>query len=218
MNDLPSLSRFGIECVAVDGGGFELRGADRDWLRAVFVAFGRSARVEGSALRVAGTAADIERDVRAALRPGAALFDLDGVLADIARRRRIADPEDLARVASGRPVGVVTTCPRRLAISVLERHGFAEHVGVVVGSDDGPCKPDPFPVRFALQELGHDAAWMLGDNPSDVTAARGGGAVPFAIEPRGIGAQSHADRLRAAGAVRLVPDVAAFADLLPPRD
>ena len=53
-----------------------------------------------------------------------------------------------------------------------------------------------------------ERAWMLGDNPSDVTAARGAQAVPFAVTPRGIGAESHLARLRGAGAVRFVEGVA----------
>jgi phosphoglycolate phosphatase-like HAD superfamily hydrolase len=55
---------------------------------------------------------------------------------------------------------------------------------------------------------------MLGDNPSDVQAAVAAGVVALAIAPRGLGAEGHAARLRAAGAVRLLPDVAALRALL----
>ena len=55
---------------------------------------------------------------------------------------------------------------------------------------------------------------MLGDNPSDVQAARAAGVVPLAIAPHGIGAESHAERLRAAGAVRLVAGPADVVALL----
>jgi phosphoglycolate phosphatase-like HAD superfamily hydrolase len=78
----------------------------------------------------------------------------------------------------------------------------------VIGSEDGPCKPDPAPVRLALDRLGVERAWMLGDNPSDVTAARGAQVVPFAVSPRGIGAEQHLARLRGAGAVGFVDGVA----------
>lgn len=193
---------------------------DRDrgieWLRSVLVAFGHTARIEGESLRLpSARPEDVERAVRTALAPEAILFDLDGVLADIGGRRTIANTEDVKAIAAEYPIGVVTTCPRRLAESVLEGHGFAEFVSVVVGSEDGPCKPDPFPVRHALQQLGKQSAWMLGDNPSDVTAARGAGAVPFAILPRGICAEAHMDRLRAAGAVRLVEGVGSLRQQLP---
>ena len=58
---------------------------------------------------------------------------------------------------------------------------------------------------------------MLGDNPSDVAAAKGAGVVPFAVLPRGFGAESHMDRLRAAGAVRMVAGVESLLPLLPPQ-
>lgn len=180
-----------------------------------FAAFGLRARLEGDALVVAEDGGAYAHVVQTALRPAAVLFDLDGVLADISARRRIAAPEDVAAIAASCRVGVVTTCPRRLADSVLERHSFADHVQVVVGSDDGPCKPDPFPVRLAMQHLDAKTAWMLGDNPSDVVAARGGGALPLAVCPRGrVGGEQHANRLRSAGALRLLDGVAELRELL----
>lgn len=213
-----SLQALGVELIVASSGELQLRAANVDWLRAVLVAFGHRAHIEGETLHVPSADIDnVERAVRAALAPQAVLLDLDGVLVDIARRNHIAKVEDVQAIAAHYPLGVVTTCPRRVAESVLEQHGFLEFVGVVVGSEDGPCKPDPFPVRYALQQLGKQSAWMLGDNPSDVTAARGAGVVPFGILPRGIGAESHMDRLRAAGAVRLVEGVGSLLTLLPPR-
>ena len=204
-----ALAALGVEAAPIDGGGFELRSADRDWLLAVFRAFSLRARAHGAHLVVAGSDLGVvERVVGAALAPDVILFDLDGVLADIAGRSPLASVEDVAALAEQHALGVVTTCPRRLAESVLDRHGFSPHVAVVVGSEDGPCKPDPCGVRYALQQLGRQRAWMLGDNPSDVTAARGGQAVPFAVNPSGAGAGQHAERLRSAGALRLVDGVA----------
>jgi phosphoglycolate phosphatase len=161
-------------------------------------------------ITVPGLPAPFERlvsGIAAALSPAAMLFDLDGVLADIEGRRRLVEPELLAQVARRWPVGVVTSCPRRLAESVLSRHGFLPHVGAVVCAEDGPGKPDPAPVRLCLQRLGAGTGWMLGDNPGDVQAARAAGVVPLAVAPHGIGAESHAERLVAEGAVRLVDGV-----------
>ncbi|MGK0205963.1 MAG: phosphoglycolate phosphatase-like HAD superfamily hydrolase [Planctomycetota bacterium] len=213
-----SLRALGVELLAGDSGGFELKGGDSDWLRAVLVSFGFRAHIEGTTLCVPETdVGRLERAVRAAIAPEAILFDLDGVLADIGSRRAIANVHDVQAVAARFPIAVVTTCPRRLAESALDAHGFLEFISIVVGSEERPCKPDPYPVNFALQQLGKQAAWMLGDNPSDVTAARGAGVVPFAVLPRGIGAESHMDRLRAAGAVRMVTGVESILPLLPPR-
>lgn len=210
-----SLQGLGVDMVAVEDGGFLLHGSDSDWLRAVFIAFGYHARIEGTSLRVPFADADsVRHAVRSALAPEAIILDLDGVLADIQTRKSVASVDDVQKLAVKYPIGVVTTCPRRMAESVLEHHGFAPYISVVVGSEDGPCKPDPFPVRRALQSLGQQTAWMVGDNPSDVTAARAACVVPFAVLPHGLGADVHLDRLRAAGAVRFIESVAALPSLL----
>ncbi|MCA8952958.1 MAG: HAD family hydrolase [Planctomycetes bacterium] len=138
--------------------------------------------------------------------PEALLLDLDGVLADIERRTALVVPAVLAELAARLPIAVVTSCPAWLADSVLNRHGFLPYVRAVVTSEDGPGKPSPAPVLLALERLGKDGAiaWMLGDNPSDVQAARAAGVIALAVAPVGIGAEAHARRLCAAGAVRLV--------------
>jgi phosphoglycolate phosphatase-like HAD superfamily hydrolase len=213
-----SLRALGVELLAGDDGGFELKGGDSDWLRAVLVSFGYRAWIKGSTLHVPEAAVErLERSVRAAIAPEAIVFDLDGVLADIASRKAIARLEDVQAVAARFPIAVVTTCPHRLAESVLDGHGFLPFISVVVGSEERPCKPDPHPVNFALQQLGKEVAWMLGDNPSDVVAAKSAGVVPFAMLPRGLGAESHMDRLRAAGAVRMIVGVESLVPLLPPQ-
>jgi phosphoglycolate phosphatase-like HAD superfamily hydrolase len=213
-----SLRALGVELLAGDGGGFELKGGDSDWLRAVLVSFGYRAHIEGTTLHVPDADPErLGRAVHAAIAPEAIVFDLDGVLADIGSRKAIASVADVQAVAARFPIAVVTTCPRSLAESALDAHGFLPFISVVVGSEERPCKPDPHPVNVALQQLGKQAAWMLGDNPSDVTAARGAGVVPFAVLPRGIGAESHMDRLRAAGAVRMVVGVESLLPLLPLR-
>jgi len=97
---------------------------------------------------------------------------------------------------------------------VLQRHGFAPFVKALVTDEDGPGKPDPAPVRLALERLGATSAWMLGDNPSDVAAARAAGVIPLAVAPSGIGGEAHADRLRVAGAARLIGGIAALRGLL----
>ena len=129
------LLALGVEVVPIAAGGLELRSGYRDWLLTVFRAFSLRAAAAGAHLRVANAdMAAIERVVGAALAPEAIIFDLDGVLADIQGRDRLAAVEDVAALARSHAIGVVTTCPGRLAQAVLERHGFAPHVGVVVGS------------------------------------------------------------------------------------
>lgn len=158
----------------------------------------------GVRITVPDSAADrarLAQALRAALRPRAFVLDLDGVLADLEGRRPLAAVGDLAALAAELPVAVVTSCPRRLCDSVLQRYGFAAHVRTAVCAEDGPGKPDPFPVREALRRLGVDAAWMLGDNVVDVQAARAAGVVPFAVEPVAV---AHRAELANAGPARLL--------------
>lgn len=194
-------------------------GGDPDWLRDALAALGIAAHVQIEGVRIplpagATAFARLGHALDAALRPAALLLDLDGVLADLEGRRPIANVDDVAALAAQLPLAVVTSCPQRLADSVLVRHGFAPHVRTVVAAEHGPGKPSPEPVRLALSRLGVGAAWMLGDNPSDVLAARGAGVVPLAVRPHGIGAESHAARLCEAGAARLVDGLADLRALL----
>jgi histidinol-phosphate aminotransferase len=188
---------------------------DPTWLRDALAGVGIAVRAmpAGVRLTVPGDAvafARLQRAVQAALAPAALLLDLDGVLADIEGRRVLCRVEDLAALAARVPLAVVTSCPRKLAHAVLARHGLTPFLCTVVVAEDGPGKPDPAPVRLALQRLGVTAAWMLGDNPGDVEAARAAGVVPFAIAPAGSGAEAHAARLRQAGAARLVGGLGAL--------
>ena len=215
------LRRLGLEPLPSAGNFVYVRGGEPTWLRDALAGLGIAVRAfaDGVRITVPGEAAAFTRlqhALAAALAPQALLLDLDGVLADIERRTPLAEVAEVAALAARWPLAVVTSCPRRLAESVLARHGFVPHITVLVGDEDGPGKPDPFPVRLALQRLGVQHAWMLGDNPSDVQAARGAAVVPLAIAPRGIGAAEHAARLHAAGAARLVDGLAALAAVGPP--
>ena len=73
--------------------------------------------------------------------------------------------------------------PRAEAEYFLELHKIREFFKVVVTMDDAPDKPDPAPVRMALDGLGADPAdsIMVGDTPSDIMAARGAGVQAFGV-------------------------------------
>ena len=71
----------------------------------------------------------------------------------------------------------------------------------------GPLKPDPAPVRIALEQLEARTAWMLGDTPDDVRAAVGAGVVPVGVVPPGQTEDEAAGAwaaLEGAGAARVV--------------
>lgn len=190
-------------------------GSDAEWLAAALAGLGIAVRAfpEGLRITVPGVPATFARllaGIEAALAPAALLLDLDGVLAAIEDRTPLARVEDVQALAARRPLGVVTSCPRRLAEAVLVRHGFLPFVRALVAAEDAPAKPDPAPVQLALQRLGVAAAWLLGDNPEDLAAARGAGVVPIG---RADGAPWQ-ERLRAAGAARVVGSLAELRDAL----
>ena len=69
----------------------------------------------------------------------------------------------------------------------LEEQGIARFFSTVVAREDAPSKPDPAPVELALARLGASSAWMLGDTPDDLLAAREAGVLPIAMAPPGAG-------------------------------
>lgn len=213
-----SLAARGFAPLPSAGNFVFARGPHCEWLRDALLGLGIAVRCLAGGVRITVPGAEapfarLQAAITAATAPEAFLCDLDGVLADVEGRRALVSADGLAALAARGPVGVVTGCPRRLAESVLARHGLLPHVRALVCAEDGPHKPDPAPVRLCLQRLGVQRAWMLGDNPGDVLAARGAGVVALAVSPRGIGAESHAAALREAGAARLVDGVTAYAAL-----
>ncbi len=117
--------------------------------------------------------------------------------------------EELARRF---PLGIVTGRPRADAERFLREKGIRGCFRVVICAEDAPLKPDPAPVRLALEALAARTAWMLGDTPDDVRAAVGAGAVPVGVVPPGGGAEVR-DALELAGAAQVVQADANFAGL-----
>jgi phosphoglycolate phosphatase-like HAD superfamily hydrolase len=56
-----------------------------------------------------------------------------------------------------------------------------EGTSALITREDAPPTPDPDPVRLALETLGVSRAWMVGDTPDDIVAARGAGVVPIGV-------------------------------------
>ena len=100
------------------------------------------------------------------------------------------------------PRAVVTGRPRRDAWRTLERQEW--RFGAVVTMEDAPAKPSPEPVRLALTQLEVRAAWMIGDTPDDLRAARAAGVVPIGVCAPG---EAVRDALFAAGAARVLESV-----------
>ncbi|MGH9381253.1 MAG: aminotransferase class I/II-fold pyridoxal phosphate-dependent enzyme [Thermoanaerobaculia bacterium] len=124
-------------------------------------------------------------------------------------------PQRLTEWARRMLLGVVTGRPRREALRFLERCGLAPAVSALVCREDAPLKPDPAPVRQALAALRVERAWMVGDTPDDMTAARGAGVVPIGVVPPGADRVACERALLSAGAARVLGHPEDLEELLP---
>ncbi len=129
--------------------------------------------------------------------------------------RLLVDRDWIAGLGKDLPLGIVTGRPRRDALRFLETHGLADVFSAIVTMEDAPPKPDPAPVRLALDRLGVTGAWMIGDTPDDMVAARGAGVLPVAVVGPGDDAATMGPALMRAGAARVLGDLHELEELLP---
>jgi HAD superfamily hydrolase (TIGR01548 family) len=132
-----------------------------------------------------------------------------------ARETLLIDRATLEAMRRRVRLAVVTGRPRKDAVAFLQAHDLADLFEPIVCMEDGPAKPDPAPVRLALQQLGVTRAWMLGDTPDDAVSARAAGVVAIGVVAPG-DEYAHADEVqRRAGAARVLERPADIQELLP---
>jgi len=130
-------------------------------------------------------------------------------------RERLAVPvEWLGGLARRFPLAIVTGRPRADAERFLDRFGIRPLFSAVVTRDDGPLKPDPFPVAAACDALRVRRAWMIGDTPDDVASARAAGVLPLGVLAPGDGPES-AEALERAGVARVLTTLQELDSCLP---
>lgn len=190
---------FGVEVTLDDVAAVKAEGdANNDWV------------VSRRLLARRGVDVELERvtAVFEALYQGDAARGVEGLWAT---ERLIPPPDLLPRLAARLPVAVVTGRPRHDAERFLAQHGL--EVSAMVCMEDGPLKPDPWPVRRCLELLGVTTAWMVGDTVDDVRAARAAGVVPLGVCAPGDRGDGSA--LIAAGAARVLGRLEDLEALLP---
>ncbi|PKP68080.1 MAG: hypothetical protein CVT83_06805 [Alphaproteobacteria bacterium HGW-Alphaproteobacteria-5] len=129
--------------------------------------------------------------------------------------RLLPERRALESLAARIPLGIVTGRPRRDCERFLTRFGLRDIFRAVVCMEDAPLKPDPAPVRLAMNRLGVTSAWMIGDTPDDVAAARAAGVAPIGIVAPGDDPGPARLALERAGAARIVSDVSELEAMLP---
>ena len=125
----------------------------------------------------------------------------------------LVEPAIWREWAAKRPLAAVTGRPRSDAVEFLERFGLMEGLAALVTRDDAPLKPDPAPVMMALEIMGVTRAWMLGDTPDDLAAARGAGVVPIGVIAPGDDPARARERLRPAA--RILEKTTELEEMLP---
>lgn len=74
----------------------------------------------------------------------------------------------------GANIAIVTGRPKKDCDKFLKLHNLDQMISVTVCMEDGPPKPDPFPINRALQLLGVQPSKeviMVGDTPDDIRSA-----------------------------------------------
>jgi len=136
---------------------------------------------------------------------------VDATLEEVTRRFEAAYQAGLWReetqltsgalFGSSLPIAVVTGRPREDAERAMAMFGWSLPL---ICMEDAPAKPSPDPVKLALRLLGVQRAWMVGDTPDDVIAARAAGVLPVGCLAPG---ESSDEALRRAGAGWVVSQV-----------
>jgi pyrophosphatase PpaX len=119
----------------------------------------------------------------------------------------------LALREAGHPIGVVTAKTEEGARRTLRHVGLLDAVGAMVGADTCPrSKPDPMPVRHALERLDRSPAEavFVGDSPHDVAAGNAAGTLTVAA----LWGACDRECLARAGPARYLEDIAGLPGLI----
>ncbi len=97
----------------------------------------------------------------------------------------LLDANRLQDLSARLPLAVVTGRPRADAERFLTEQRIDRFFTTVVAMEDAPAKPNPAPVCLALERLGVNCAWMIGDTPDDMVSARAAGVLAIGVPAPG---------------------------------
>lgn len=119
------------------------------------------------------------------------------------KERPLVTPDELDRLAQGKPLAAVTGRPRRDAVRFLSRAGLLDRFSALVCMEDAPQKPAPEPIQRAMSGLEVSRVWMVGDTPDDIQSARRAGVLPIGVVAPGARGDRCTASLVQAGAARV---------------
>ena len=129
--------------------------------------------------------------------------------------RLLLERDELLALGERFQLAVVTGRPRADADRFLTERGIAGCFQTVVTMEDAPIKPNPAPVRLALERLGVATAWMVGDTPDDLRAARGANVLPIGVVAPGDDPEPTTVSLQRAGAATVLEETRKILEVLP---
>ncbi|MBS0195601.1 MAG: TIGR01548 family HAD-type hydrolase [Planctomycetes bacterium] len=129
--------------------------------------------------------------------------------------RLLASRNWLESLRTTAALGVVTGRPRADAERFLRERGIADLFDCVVCMEDSVPKPSPRPVQIALERLGVREAWLVGDTPDDIVAARAAGVTPIGCVAPGDDLGGASELLLRTGAGRVIERVEQLTEILP---
>ncbi len=121
----------------------------------------------------------------------------------------------LQKLSERYPLAIVTGRPRKDAVRFCVKEGISEFFKFMVCAEDAALKPDPAPLTLALKNLKVRWAWMMGDTPDDIVAARRAGVLPIGIIAPGYDVETTKTVLHAAGAARVFENLQQLEGVLP---
>ena len=98
----------------------------------------------------------------------------------------IGDRSVLYQLKKRYKLAIVTGRPRTDAQRFLDDFALNGLFDTVICMEDALLKPSPEPVQKALSLMGVQRAWMIGDTPDDIVAARTSNVVPIGVIPPGV--------------------------------
>ncbi len=126
-------------------------------------------------------------------------------------------PKDqLAKLHERFLTGIVTGRPRQETVYVLQKFGVTKLFDAVVAMEDYPAekaKPDPLPIKLALEKLGVEQAIYVGDSVDDILAAKRTEVRAVGCIPPGVTGAQLKEKLLRCGAEKVlsnINEVAAF--------